>query len=105
MIGFHELPKKDGKLRELAENGFNLVRTPQDVKALDRVRGQNLYAWVRLDSAARLREGDDKGEQRLAGIVDGFKDHPALLVWELPGSSGHWSRRSWDRALTVCRRR
>jgi hypothetical protein len=84
ILGFYELPKEDSKLRELAENGFNLVRAPQDIKALDRVHSQNLYAWVCLDSAARLKQDDDKGEQKLVEVVNGFKDHPALLVWELP---------------------
>ncbi|MCP4640114.1 MAG: hypothetical protein GY851_06765, partial [bacterium] len=30
IIGLYELPQDDAKLAEIAENGFNLVRVPQD---------------------------------------------------------------------------
>jgi hypothetical protein len=73
IIGLYELPASDAKPREIAESGFNLVRVPQDVKALDRVDKHNLWAWICLGSAANLREGDENQQRRLAELVNGFK--------------------------------
>jgi hypothetical protein len=98
IIGLYELPKDDEKLKELAENGFNLVRVPQDINTLDRVHKHKLYAWICLDSAVKLNDNDVKGEQKLAEIINSFKNHPALLVWELPDEvvwNIWWSRFSW----------
>lgn len=98
IIGLYELPKDDEKLKEISENGFNLVRVPQDIKALDRVHKHNLYAWICLGSAAKLATDDDKAEQKLTAIVDRFKNHAALLVWELPDEAVWniwWSRFGW----------
>ena len=44
IIGLYELPKDDEKLQEVAESGFNLVRSPQDIEALDRIGKYNLHA-------------------------------------------------------------
>lgn len=98
IIGLYELPKEDEKLTEIADNGFNLVRVSQDIQVLDRAYKHRLYAWICLGSAAQLAAGDDKAEQKLAAIVDRFKNHPALLVWELPDEAVWniwWSRFSW----------
>ncbi|HUU16384.1 MAG TPA: hypothetical protein VMW72_04480 [Sedimentisphaerales bacterium] len=50
IIGLYELPEDDEKLQEVAESGFNLVRAPQDIKALDRIGKHGLYAWICLGS-------------------------------------------------------
>ncbi len=34
-------------------------------------------------SAAQVRESDEDGEHELTAIINTFKDHPSLLVWEL----------------------
>jgi hypothetical protein len=98
IIGLYELPEDDERLQEVAENGFNLVRGPQDIKALDRIRKHDLYAWICLGSAAQLTEADPDGEQRLTAIINKFKDDPSLLVWELPDEAlwnVWWSRFPW----------
>lgn len=103
IIGLYELPKEDEKLKEIADSGFNLVRVSQDIKALDRVHGHKLYAWICLGSAAQLAAGVPAkagiaAEQKLTALVDRFKNHPALLVWELPDEAVWniwWSRFSW----------
>jgi hypothetical protein len=98
IIGLYELPEDDAKLQEIAESGFNLVRVPQDVKALDRIQKHNLWGWICLGSTANLPEDDQKAESRLAQLVNRFKDHPALLVWELPDEAVWniwWSRFNW----------
>jgi hypothetical protein len=98
IIGLYELPQDDERLKEIADNGFNLVRVPQDTQALRRVYKQKIYAWICLGSAAQLATNDDKAEQKLTAIVDQFKNHPALLVWELPDEAVWniwWSRFQW----------
>lgn len=98
IIGLYELPADDAKLKEISESGFNLVRAPQDVKALDRLQEHSLGAWICLGSAANLAEGNQKAERQLAQLVNRFKEHPALLVWELPDEAVWniwWSRFNW----------
>lgn len=98
IIGLYELPQDDAKLTEIAANGFNLVRVPQDTSVLDRVREQGLYAWICLGSTVQLNGDDAAGRQRLSGIINRFKTHPALLVWELPDEALWniwWGRYAW----------
>ena len=98
IIGLYELPKEETKLREIAENGFNLVRVTQDIKSLDRLHKHKLYGWICIGTAAKLKEGDEKSEQKLKQIINDFKNHPALLVWELPDEvlwNIWWSRFHW----------
>ena len=98
IIGLYELPEDAEKLREVAESGFNLVRVPQDINALDRIGKHGLYAWICLGSAAQLTEADHDGKQKLAEIINKFKDQSSLLVWELPDEALWniwWSRFHW----------
>ena len=95
IIGSYELPKNDEKLAELADNGFNLVRVPQDIETLDRIHKHGLYGWICLGYSVRLDEDDENGRQKLIQIVEKFKDHPAMFVWELPDEAlwNVWYRR------------
>ncbi len=98
IIGMYELPEDDERLSEIARNGFNLVRVPQDINALRRVHQHRLYAWICLGSTAKLKENDNKNQERLEQIISKFKDHPSLLVWELPDEALWniwWSRHPW----------
>ncbi len=98
IIGLYELPKEEIKLREIAENGFNLVRVTPDIKTLDRLHKHKLYGWICIGSSVKLKEGDEKSEQKLAQIINDHKRHPALLVWELPDEvlwNIWWSRFHW----------
>ncbi len=98
IIGLYELPKDDEKLAEIAAHGFNLVRVPQDSSVLDRVQRHGLYAWICLGSAVELNKDDAEDEPRLAATINKFKEHPALLVWELPDEALWniwWSRFPW----------
>jgi hypothetical protein len=98
IIGMYELPKDDERLSEIARNGFNLIRVPQDINALHRVHRHRLYSWICLGSTVKLKESDHSSEQRLEQIMSKFKDHPSLLVWELPDEALWniwWSRHPW----------
>ena len=81
VIGFYELPERDAELAALASHGFNLVRV-SDRAGLDRAQQHGLCGWVTVD--VRMKAGDEIGRERLLGKVTPLKDHPALLVWELP---------------------
>ena len=81
IIGSYELPADDDALRCLADNGFNLVRA-DDRAGLDRLRRLGLYGWLCVDP--RFDEKDEAARQKLSQTVERAKDHPALLVWELP---------------------
>jgi hypothetical protein len=98
IIGLYELPQDDEKLAEIAASGFNLVRVAQDSSVLDRVQKHGLYAWICLGSTVQLHQNDAEGVQRLAGTINRFREHPALLVWELPDEALWniwWSRFPW----------
>ena len=98
IIGLYELPEDDERLSEIAGSGFNLVRVPQEIDALHRVHQHKLYAWICLGSAVKLKQGDSSNENKLAEIINKFKDHPSLLVWELPDEALWniwWSRHPW----------
>ncbi|MHC4537538.1 MAG: hypothetical protein ACYS6K_26690, partial [Planctomycetota bacterium] len=98
IIGLYELPKDDKRLSEIARNGVNLVRVPQDIDSLDRIHQHNLYSWICLGSMVKQKDNDHNNEQRLAQIINKFKDHPSLLVWELPDEALWniwWSRHPW----------
>jgi len=98
IIGLYELPGDDAKLKEIADNGFNLVRVPQETEALDRVHRLGLRAWICLGDAIQVNGGDAEAARRLAGVIDKFKGHPALLVWELPDEAMWniwWGKNAW----------
>ena len=80
IIGSYYKAQSDRPYAELAEAGFNLVRSGADRETLDKVQAAGLVAWVsigtldlddRENSAAKLEE-----------IVNGVKDHPALAFLE-----------------------
>ena len=92
ILGCYELPKAEETLKQLAENGFNLVRVSNRAE-LDRVGKHGMFGWQCLNVA--LDENDPAGRKRIAGIVNQSKDHPSLLVWELPDEAlwNVWYRR------------
>jgi len=80
-VGIYELPEGD-ELKEIADAGFNLARASADAGSLDRAASVGLKSWIPLGGNMDVR--DDAALEKLAGIVERFKDHPALLVWEGP---------------------
>ena len=80
-VGIYELPEGD-KLKEIADAGFNLVKASADAESLDRAASVGLKSWIPLGGNMDVR--DDPAREKLVGIVERFKDHPALLVWEGP---------------------
>ncbi|MHC4123558.1 MAG: hypothetical protein ACYSSI_08300 [Planctomycetota bacterium] len=93
IIGLYEsfLPKDDEMVKELADNGFNFARTRckrdysrflyNETKAdLDIFHKYGLYGWIYLPYTGLA---DQEKRIEPVEIVKKFKDHPALLAWEL----------------------
>jgi len=80
-VGIYELPEGD-ELKDIADAGFNLIKASADAGSLDRAASVGLKSWIPLGGNMDVR--DDAGREKLVGIVERLKDHPALLVWEGP---------------------
>jgi hypothetical protein len=80
-VGIYELPEGD-ELKEIADAGFNLAKASADAGSLDRAASVGLKTWIPLGGNMDVR--DEAGREKLVAIVERFKDHPALLVWEGP---------------------
>jgi len=81
-VGIYEFPRTDEQVKEIAEAGFNLIQSSAGAEDLDRARSAGLKAWIPLGA---YLDAKDEGQQKtLAEIVNRFKDHPALIVWEGP---------------------
>lgn len=81
ILGTYHLPHGEAPYRTLAENGFNLVRTPLEQKALAEALQNNLFTWsgighLELSAASEKVEAFQERIRR-------WKNHPALLFWEL----------------------
>ncbi len=81
IIGCYEMPKDDAALKQLADAGFNLVCTRSRAD-LDRAQKHGLHGWVPI--GAGYGPDQPAAQKRLAEQIRSLKDHPALLVWELP---------------------
>ena len=87
ILGLYENPKDDAVLAEAVAAGFNLVCGQPDRESLDRLKRHGLYGWIPLGGTMALAENDTAGRQKLADVINQFKDHPALLAWEAPDES------------------
>lgn len=91
VLGLYENPAEDALLEEIAGAGFNLVRAPGDVEALDRLHRHNLYAWINLGGLMEQDKDGGERETQLRENVARCASHPAMAVWEGP-----------DEALWMC---
>lgn len=87
-LGIYTTPSSEDRSRELRDAGFDLVclhaAPPAPLRrALDGLAACGLRAWVPLATDLQFAEGDVAGKRkRLAALVAGVGDHPALAVWE-----------------------
>ena len=84
IIGNYHNPKNLDELKKYAANGFNLVRCSANIKDLDMAKEAGLYAWLNTGSLIDFSDEPAKRKEKLTELVDRFKDHPALAVWEVP---------------------
>ena len=81
IIGAYHLPKTDDPFAELASNGYNYVHAGVDNTQLDAAERNGLKVWL---STGAIEEKDSvKSKARIRKLVQKFKDHPALLIWEI----------------------
>ncbi|HUW62687.1 MAG TPA: hypothetical protein VMZ06_16895 [Candidatus Bathyarchaeia archaeon] len=101
ILGLYENPKDDAALAEAAGAGFNLVCGRPDQESLDRLSRHGVHAWIPLGGMMALAENDTAGREKLAAVINQFKDHPALLSWEAPDESlwnEYYSASGWIQA-------
>ncbi|VAX20750.1 hypothetical protein MNBD_IGNAVI01-2411, partial [hydrothermal vent metagenome] len=84
IIGSYHNPKDLNELKILAENGFNLVRCAPDSNDLDMAKEAGLNAWINTGNRIDFSKDKNKHKEKLIELVEKFKDHPALAVWEVP---------------------
>ncbi len=84
VLGLYETSQDDEFLAGVAAAGFNLVQTPADREALDKLRSHGLYAWINTGGAIDLSTNGPDRESGLRTMAESFGSHPALLVWEVP---------------------
>ncbi len=98
IIGNYHNPQDLGELKRYAENGFNLVRCTPDTNALDMVKDAGLNAWVNTGELIDFSKDQNKRKEKLTKLVNRLKDHPALVVWEVPDEA------LWNLSLGLYRR-
>ena len=81
IIGSYHHPKTAKPFETLAENGYNYVRVNADVAELDKALKNNLNTWI-YTNAVDIKD-KVKGKEKLADKIREFKDHLALLFWEI----------------------
>ncbi|MFV2069990.1 MAG: hypothetical protein ACC645_23740 [Pirellulales bacterium] len=96
VVGLYENPKDDTVLRQVADAGFNLVRSAASRSALDRLERHGLHGWVNTGSAIDLSKQQETRTAQLKQLVDRTGNHPAMLLWEVPDEA-LWN--CWYRAF------
>lgn len=97
VIGLYQNAETSEFAGEAAGAGFNLIRSNADIAELDRAEAAGLMCWIPVGNWAV--ESDDLKES-LKAVIDKYKSHPALAVWEGPDEilwNVWWLR--WNRAL------
>ncbi|MEN8122745.1 MAG: hypothetical protein ABFS35_20560 [Bacteroidota bacterium] len=81
IIGSYHHPKTENPFKTLAENGYNYVRVKADSTELDKASKYNLNTWIYTTIFAK----DDSltSKKKLENLVNKFKNHSALLYWEI----------------------
>ncbi|MCK5278697.1 MAG: hypothetical protein KAK04_09165, partial [Cyclobacteriaceae bacterium] len=84
IIGSYHNPQELDELKILGENGFNLVRSAANKETLDMVEEAGLNAWINTGGKIDFSKDRTKRKEQLIDLVERFKNHPALAVWEVP---------------------
>jgi hypothetical protein len=81
IIGSYHQPKTKDPFKTLAQNGYNYIKVKADSMELDMAMKNNLKAW--LYTTIFEKEDSIKAEEKLIDLINKFKEHPALLYWEI----------------------
>lgn len=60
------------------------MRCAPDIDALDMVKDAGLNAWLNTGGLVDFSKEQNKRKEQLTELVNRFKNHPALAVWEVP---------------------
>ncbi|MCK4745429.1 MAG: hypothetical protein KAT15_00260, partial [Bacteroidales bacterium] len=81
IIGSYHHPKTGRPFKELAEHGYNYTRVKAEEAELDSAEAHNVMTWIATGSIKS--ETGNADEERIAKVVNRFKNHPSLLCWEM----------------------
>ena len=81
IIGTYSLPDTTDPFGVLAQEGYNYVRVAPERKMLDGAQAHGLMTWITTGSLRADHVAEDS--MRIRELVTRFKDHPALLCWEM----------------------
>ncbi len=97
VIGLYQTAEDEAFAKEMAEAGFNLIRAKATQNSMDLAYEQGLQCWIPLGGIA---VSSDSEKENLKSLVNQYKTHPALAVWEGPDEIlwNVWWRR-WNRAI------
>ena len=81
IIGSYHHPNTSRPFNELAKHGYNYTRIEADQAALDSAQAHQVMTWMVTGS---IQPGNEHaGRERIAQLVNRFKNHPSLLCWEM----------------------
>jgi len=81
IIGSYHLPKNENPYEELTANGYNLIYIPAKEQNLDLAKANGLKTWI---TTGYIKDSSsEKDKNRISGIINKYKYHPALLLWEM----------------------
>ncbi len=92
IIGTYHLPKSETPFKDAAEFGFNYVRVQPEKNQLDNAEKYGLKTWTSIGSVKA-----DSSPEEVATFeqkINDFKNHPALLNWELEDEPAY----TWNKA-------
>ena len=81
IVGAYHLPKAEDPYRVLKENGYNLIHVGANLKVLDAAHQYQLKTWISTGYIKNNKREED--QKRIAGVINEFKSHPSLLIWEI----------------------
>ena len=81
IIGSYHHPLSGRPYEELAKHGYNYTRVKADNAELDSAHAHHLMTWMVTGSIKSENRSADK--ERIALLVNRFKNHPSMLCWEM----------------------
>ena len=80
IIGSYHHPKRENPFQTLTSNGYNYVHVSPNKAVLDSAAKYNLKTWV---TTGIVNDKVKSDTTRIAELVNDYKDHPSLLIWEI----------------------
>ncbi|MBA7567734.1 hypothetical protein ES708_09451 [subsurface metagenome] len=81
IIGSYHQPESCRPFEGLAKHGYNYTRVKAEKAELDSAQAHHVMTWIVTGSIQPGNEHADR--ERIAQLVNRFKNHPSLLCWEM----------------------